>query len=177
MACTFNLLFMHKLILRKITLADCEPISLAFKAQGWDKPVNQYEHYYQLQESGARDVIIAELAGEFSGYLTIMWDSNYGPFKQEGIPEIVDFNVLEKYRRQGIGNALMNEAERRVKLRSPICGIGVGMIKGYGAAQILYVKRGYIPDGRGLFADDQPLDYGDKVIMGDGVILHLTKEL
>ncbi|MEM6346387.1 MAG: GNAT family N-acetyltransferase [Bacteroidota bacterium] len=165
------------LVLRKITLEDCAPISQAFKAQGWNKPQKQYEHYHQLQESGIRDVIIADYQAEFAGYLTIMWESNYGPFKAAGIPEIVDFNVLKKFQRRGIGSALMDEAETRVKKRSPICGIGVGMLKSYGAAQILYVQRGYIPDGSGLYNDDQALDYGDTVIMGDGVVLHLTKTL
>ncbi|MEL7531623.1 MAG: GNAT family N-acetyltransferase [Bacteroidota bacterium] len=168
---------MQALTLRKITPEDCPIISLAFKTQGWEKPSKQYEYYYQLQESGTRDVIIADYAGTFAGYLTIMWQSNYGPFRAEGIPEIVDFNVLKKFQRKGIGNALMDEAERRIKQRSAICGIGVGMLKDYGAAQILYIKRGYIPDGRGIYDDDKQLDYQDEVIMGDGVVLHLSKKL
>lgn len=168
---------MKSISLRKIRLEDCETISLAFQLQGWKKPVAQYERYFQMQENGTRDIIIAELEQEFAGYLTIMWESNYAAFKSKGTPEIVDFNVLKKFQRKGIGRALMDEAEKRVHQVSPICGIGVGMLEDYGAAQILYIKRGYIPDGKGLSYEGKQLKYDDKVIMGDGVVLHLSKKL
>ncbi len=71
----------------------------------------------------------------------------------------------------------MDEAERRVKTVSNICGIGVGMVKDYGAAQVLYVKRGYVPDGRGMTYDNRQLQYGDTIIMDDAVVLHLMKRL
>lgn len=160
-----------------MALTDCTLISAAFQRQGWDKPVEQYERYFLLQEGGIRDIIIAELAQEFAGYLTIQWKSNYGPFQEKGIPEIVDFNVLQKYQRKGIGSNLMEEAEKRIKRVSPICGLGVGLVKDYGAAQILYIKRGYIPDGRGLTSNAKQLKYGDKITIDDGIVLHLTKQL
>ncbi|MEZ4847287.1 MAG: GNAT family N-acetyltransferase [Bacteroidia bacterium] len=74
-----------------------------------------------FSEEGSRDIIIAELNGEFAGYLTIKWESNYIPFKEKAIPEIVDFNVLKKFQRKGIGTALMDEAEQ-VKTSLQICG-------------------------------------------------------
>lgn len=169
--------YMKELILRKICLEDCELISLAFKAQNWEKPVEQFQRYCQMQESGARDIIIAEYAGEFAGYLTIKWDSDYMPFREKAIPEVADFNVLKHLRRKGIGKALMDEAEKRIKTVSPICGIGVGLLEDYGAAQILYIKRGYIPNGRGITYHGKQLFYGDEATMGDDVVLHLSKEL
>lgn len=163
--------------LRKLKLADCIPISMAFKAQGWDKPVLQYEHYFRWQEEGIRDIILAEVSGEFAGYLTILWESNYTLFKERSIPEIVDFNVLKKFQRQGIGTALMDEAEKRISLVSDFSGIGFGMVEDYGAAQILYIKRGYIPDGKGLYYDDRQLVYKDEVTVDDSLVFHLIKEL
>lgn len=168
---------MSSLSLRKISQSDCEKISLAFRNQGWNKPTEQYERYFQMQESGTRDIIIAEYDQEFAGYLTIVWKSTYAPFTEKGIPEIVDFNVLKKFQRRGIGSALMDEAERRVKSVSNICGIGFGMVQDYGAAQILYVKRGYVPDGRGMTYENRQLQYGDTIIMDDAVVLHLIKSL
>jgi predicted N-acetyltransferase YhbS len=165
------------LIIRPITKADAEPISEAFKAQGWYKPVAQYQQYYELQEAGARDVLIAELEGEFVGYLTILWQSAYLPFLKEEIPEVVDFNVLMKHQRKGIGTALMDEAEKRISKVSSYAGIGVGLMKDYGAAQILYVKRGYVPDGRGIHRDSRALTYGDQVVVGDDLVLSLVKKL
>ncbi|MFK7807326.1 MAG: GNAT family N-acetyltransferase [Saprospiraceae bacterium] len=166
-----------KLLLRKIQLSDCEVISSAFKAQGWDKPTAQYEKYFSFQENGERDVIIAEYNQEFVGYLTIKWQSNYPLFQKKGIPEIVDFNVLKKYQRLGVGTALMDEAEERIKRISAYAGIGFGLYKDYGAAQILYIKRGYLPDGNGLIKDNFSVKHGDVVTVDDGLALCLIKEL
>ena len=167
----------ENLILRKILPADCQPISEAFALQGWNKPISQYQTYVKYQESGERDVIIAEIEGIFAGYLTIKWKSDYQPFAQEGIPEIVDFNVLKKYQRRGIGTRLMDEAEARIQKVSEYAGIGFGVYEDYGAAQILYVKRGYIPDGRGLVLDSVSLKYGDQVTIDDSLVFCLKKKL
>ena len=163
--------------LREIRKADCKLISESFQKQGWDKPILQYEEYLRLQENGERAVLIAELDQEFAGYLTIKWRSDYKPFRMEEIPEIADFNVLKKFQRNGIGTRLMDEAERRIKKVSKIVGIGFGVYKDYGAAQILYINRGYIPDGNGLVKDSVSLKYGDVVTIDDGVVFCLKKKL
>lgn len=166
-----------KVKLRKLNLEDCEMISAAFKKQGWDKPVEQYQKYYELQESGARDIIVAIYEDSFAGYLTINWMSSYEPFAQKDIPEIVDFNVLKEYQRKGIGTLLMDEAERRIAKVSSQAGIGVGLYEDYGAAQVLYAKRGYIPDSRGLTRDSIPVKKGVEVVVDDGLVMHFTKKL
>lgn len=166
------------LIIRALQTADCAKMSAAFQQQGWkDKTTAQYEGYLKLQESGERDVLFAEWNGSFAGYLTINWNSTYPPFQRQGIPEVVDFNVLKKYQRQGIGAALMEEAERRIHQQSSFAGIGVGMTADYGAAQILYVRRGYVPDGRGLSWNGKHLQYNDVVTVDDALVLHLLKRL
>ena len=109
--------------------------------------------------------------------ITICWQSHYPPFREQNIPEIVDFNVLPKFRRQGIGAALMDEAERRVAIRSAVVGLGVGMTADYGSAQRMYAKRGYIPDGLGLHSRGQPVQYGQSVPVDDDLVLYLTKSL
>ena len=45
----------------------------------------------------------------------------------------------------------MDAAEALASEASDVVCIGVGMYPGYGAAQRLYVKRGYVPDGSGLW--------------------------
>ena len=166
------------LIIRPLRATDCEQMSAAFQQQGWeDKTTAQYEGYLQLQESGERDVLFAEWKGTFAGYLTINWGSHYPPFREQGIPEVVDFNVLKKYQRLGIGAALMEEAERRIHQQSPHAGIGVGMTADYGAAQILYALRDYVPDGRGLTWNGKHLQYGDVVTVDDSLVLYFRKEL
>jgi len=169
---------MDHITLRKITPSDCIIISKAFADQGFnDKPVSLYERYVNLQEHKIRDIIIAESNGEFAGYLSINWISDYLYFKERSIPEIVDFNVLKKFQRKGIGTILMDEAEDRIKARSPIAGIGVGMYKDYGPAQILYIRRNYIPDGNGLILNSKPIQYGESITMNGDLVLFFTKVL
>lgn len=168
---------MNFLTLRKLKSTDPLIISAAFAAQGWDKPVAQYEAYWHEHQSGARDVLIAEWDDEFAGYLTIVWNSWYPPFREANIPEIVDFNVLLKFQRRGIGTALMDEAERCVAMRGSVAGIGVGLMHDYGNAQILYAKRGYIPDGRGMFTGEKWVTYGDTVRVDHDLTLYFTKHL
>jgi len=163
--------------IRKITEADCKLISDSFQEQGWDKPISQYEKYVQLQENGERDILIAEFNQEFAGYLTIKWESDYRPFQIKSIPEITDFNVLKKCQRNGIGSRLMDEAERKIKRVSDIAGIAFGVHKDYGAAQVLCIKRGYIPDGNGLVKDSIPLELGDEITIDDSIVFCLTKKL
>ncbi len=163
--------------LRAIQKADCQQIHEAFKEQGWIKPIAQYQKYLQYQESGERDVIIAEWDGAIAGYLTINWKSEYPPFQKKGIPEIVDMNVFQKYQRRGIASQLMEEAEKRIKKVSDYAGIGFGVTQDYGAAQILYFKRNYQPDGRGLAKEYLPLKYGDLVTIDDSIAFFLLKKL
>ena len=125
-------------------------IAQAFTDIGWDKPEAQYVRYLDEQTADDRPVLVARVNGAFAGYLTVVWVPHYEPFRQAGIPEIQDFNVLPRYRRQGIGTALMNAAEALIATRSTTEGIGVGLYPDYGAAQRLYVRRGYMPDGRGI---------------------------
>jgi GNAT superfamily N-acetyltransferase len=171
------------LTIRTLESADIAPIAAAFAKLGWGKPASQYEQYLSEQEASQRVVLVA-FSGlqrlqtlEFAGYVTICWQSHYPPFREQNIPEIVDFNVLPKFRRQGIGAALMDEAESRVAARSTLAGLGVGMTADYGSAQRMYVKRGYIPDGRGLHSRGQPVQYGQSVPVDDDLVLFLTKTL
>lgn len=68
-----------------------------------------------------------------------------------GYSEIVDFGVLEKYRKKGIGTKLMDIAEKIAACYSDTVYLGVGLHSGYGSAQRMYVKKGYIPDGTGVW--------------------------
>jgi GNAT superfamily N-acetyltransferase len=156
---------------------DCSVIAAAFKTQGWNKPLSQYRSYWEESLAGKRVVLVAEYETQFAGYVTIVWESHYPPFCKAHIPEIVDFNVLLKYRRLKVGTALMDGAEERVAQHSPVVGIGVGMDADYGAAQVLYVKRGYVPDGCGLFYRGRHPSYGEQVKVGDDLTLYFTKDL
>lgn len=165
-------------VVRLLTETDATRISQAFAEQGWHKSVEQYRTYFEESQAGSRTVLIAETEnGAFAGYTTIVWQSHYPPFLEANVPEIVDFNVLIKYQRRGIGSALMDAAEALIAQRSNTAGIGFGLMHDYGNAQILYTKRGYIPDGRGIFSHGRWLKDGDKLTLGHDVALYLTKSV
>jgi GNAT superfamily N-acetyltransferase len=163
--------------IRLLESQDIPQIATAFATLGWNKPASQYENYLAEQNAGQRTVFVAFVDEIFAGYVTVQGESHYPPFQEANIPEIVDFNVLPHFRRQGIGSRLMDEAEQSVAQRSPVVGIGVGMYADYGSAQRMYVKRGYIPDGRGLFRHGRFVPPGEQVMVDDDLILCFTKQL
>ena len=122
-------------------------------------------------------MLVAEEEDAFAGYLKISFHPTYPYFKELGIPEIQDLNVLPHYRRKGIATALMDHAESLVRKQSPLVGIGVGLHPGYNAAQRLYVIRGYIPDARGVSWQGAYIREGQHLIADDGLVLHLIKKL
>lgn len=166
-----------EIFIRNLEKEDCQIIYDAFQKQGWNKSLEKYEKYLKQQTSGIRQVLIAEYQNEFAGYLTIIWQSSYQPFADKSIPEVVDFNVLIKFRKKGIGSKLMDEAETLIAQKSDLAGIGVGLYSDYGNAQRLYVKRGYIPDGLGIYRNGKHLQPGEKTFVDDGLILYFTKNL
>jgi len=165
------------LTIRLLMEPDIQPIAAAFAALGWDKPASQYARYLAEQEAGTRTVFVAFVENQFAGYVTVLWKSGYPPFRDGNIPEIADFNVLPHLRRQCIGRRLMDAAEASVAERFPVVGIGVGLFADYGAAQRMYVKRGYIPDGRGIFTQGHFVQYGESVVIDDEPALYFTKHL
>jgi GNAT superfamily N-acetyltransferase len=162
--------------IRPFDSKDIPEMARAFDEIGWNKPASQYEVYLAEQTFRLRDVYVATIQGQFAGYLTIAWKSSYEPFRTAGIPEITDFNVLPKFRRQGIGTRLMDQAEDVIARISSIAGIGVGLTPDYGAAQRLYVLRGYVPNGLGVYYKDRPIHFGEEIKVDDHLVLYLTKE-
>jgi GNAT superfamily N-acetyltransferase len=141
---------------------------------------NASEGYFKsllaAQEKGERVVVLACYDKIIAGFVTIKWQSGYPPFIQAGIPEINDLRVLAEYRRRGVATALMDEVEKRVFERSKFAGLGVGLYADYGPAQQMYLRRGYILDGRGLMYQEKPVKPGNNVFVDDDLLLYLTKE-
>jgi GNAT superfamily N-acetyltransferase len=130
--------------------------------------------YVAEEAAGAIATFTAWDDGAFVGYVILRWRSSWFA---EGVPEIQDFNVVRARRRQGIGTALLDAAEARAATRSAVVGIGVGMTADYGAAQVMYVARGYVPDGRGLATHHRTVRYGESVPVDDDLVLYFTRTL
>lgn len=156
---------------------DIEVIASALAEIGWPDRTSVLERYLAEQYAGDRTVLVAHSDRNFAGYVTILWKSNYPPFAEQEIPEINDLNVLPVFRRQGIASALMDKAEKRISERSRVAGIGVGTFQDYGAAQRMYILRGYVPDTLGLFYKGQHVKRSQEVSVDDELILYLTKEI
>ena len=161
--------------IRNIIKSDIESLSHGFMNQGWPGREEILARYFLEQESGEREVLVAEIDGAVAGYVTILPSAKHGPFA-EVYPELSDFNVFEPFQNQGIGNLLLEEAEKRVKLISDKVTLGVGLHSGYGPAQRLYMKRGYIPDGTGVWYQNQPLEMNATIQNNDDLVLYLSKK-
>ena len=162
--------------IRKMQESDIQDLSRGFISQGWPSREEILTRYFKEQESGAREVLVAEVEGAVAGYITILPCAKQGPFA-EIYPELSDFNVFEPFQNQGIGNLLLEEAEKRVRLISDKVTLGVGLHSGYGPAQRLYIKRGYIPDGTGVwYQNHQPAMNAVCEDIGE-LVLYLSKNL
>lgn len=161
--------------IRNMIKSDIESLSHGFMNQGWPTREEILASYFWEQASGDREVLVAEIGGAVAGYVTILPSAKHGPFA-EVYPELSDFNVFEPFRNQGIGNQLLEEAEKRVKFVSSKVTLGVGLHLGYGPAQRLYIRRGYIPDGTGVWYRNQPLEMNATSKNNDDLVLYLVKE-
>lgn len=161
--------------IRNMIKSDIESLSHGFINQGWPGREEVLTRYFKEQESGEREVLIADLTSAVAGYITILPDTKQGPFAGMA-PELSDFNVFEPFQNQGIGNLLMEEAENRVKFFSDKVTLGVGLHSGYGSAQRLYIKRCYIPDGSGVWYRNQPLEMNATIQNNDDLVLYLSKK-
>jgi GNAT superfamily N-acetyltransferase len=168
-------------LIRPLIEKDIKTIISAFNQIAWSKPASLFEGYLKELEQGERLVWVAYVHDQFAGYVTLKWQSAYLSFKEQNIPEIMDLNVLPTFRKLGIGSLLLDTVEKEAATKSQIIGIGVGLYAGedggYGAAQRLYVKRGYIPDGKGVTYNYQPTIPGNSYPLDDDLVLWFTKRL
>lgn len=166
------------LIIRSMEEADAQIFYDEYTAQGWHPDVAYYHMRMRERAEGKCVALTAEYQGRPAGALYVYWAENEGPFKGKGYPVIVDFSVLEKYQRKGIGTRLMDTAEQIAAQRADTVCLGVGLCGAYGSAQRMYVKRGYIPDGSGVWYQNKPcIQYETVCTIDDDLILYMSKRL
>ena len=142
-----------------------------------------YERCLERSEMQEMDVILAFLRDspggeETVGFCLMNWQPKYALFKKTGIPEIQDLNVLKTYRRRGFGRDILVFCEgfAREKGHQDI-GIGVGLDSRFGAAQRLYARMSYIPDGSGVSYDRKQVACGEMRPIDENLCLMMTKPL
>jgi GNAT superfamily N-acetyltransferase len=156
---------------------DADIFVAAELAQGYHVSVDKYLTRLRDAAAGECIALSAEFDGEPAGYINVYFGPHAGPFTERDICCIVDFGVLDTYRRRGVGSALMDAAEAIAAGRGDEVCLGVGLHSGYGSAQRMYVKRGYIPDGSGVWFNDAVCPPYAACENNDDLILHMSKRL
>ena len=141
--------------------------------------VQYFERCLAEQSAGHRVLLLAEEDGALPlGYVQLIWSPVYPLFRRMNIPEIQDLNVIPDARQQGIGSALVDACEALVLEKGyGDIGISVGLHSGFGAAQRLYIRKGYLPDGAGIAYDEITVTAGEMRSVDDLLMLKMTKTL
>ncbi len=137
-----------------------------------------YDRCFERQSLQEIEIIIALCKDKVVGYVLLNWQPKYAYFKKLGIAEIQDLNVISEFRRNGVGQSLVEFCEKLAleKGYSEI-GIGVGLDSSFGAAQRIYARLGYIPDGQGISYDRKQITRGEFRPIDDNLCLMMTKKL
>jgi len=141
-----------RIAIRLMQMSDIRNILLAE-----DDASASSEHYFQKQLNWQKDseslALLAFFEGQVAGYVFLFQKCRWGGLRNLGFPSIVDLFVIKRYRKNGVGTALLNAAEDMAAQYNDKIYLNVPLNSPHGAAQKLYIKRGYVPDGNGLYWD------------------------
>lgn len=141
-----------RITIRRMQAGDIHNIVLA------EDPSSQsggdyFQKQLSWQNDGESSALLAFFDGQIAGYVFLFQKCRWGGLRNLGLPSIVDLFVFEKYRKNGVGTALLDAAEDVASKFSNKIYLDVPVNSKYGAAQKLYIKRGYVPDGNGIYFD------------------------
>lgn len=165
------------ILIREILPSDAKTICEEEIAQGWNQTQEKYLRRIDDHVSKKAIALVAEYNSNVAGYINVYINPTEGSFGGLGHCEIVDFGVLEKYRNKGIGSKLMDVAEEIAFRYSKTVYLGVGLHAGYGNAHRMYIKRGYIPDGKGVWYGNKVAAPYENYCNDDDLVLYLSKDM
>ncbi len=165
-----------EILIRLLREEDGPQLVLEEQAQGWGTTTEKFETRLRDFADGKCIPLCAELDGKPVGYVNLYTEPS-GPFSGTNWPYIVDFAVLERVRGRGVGSALMDAVEALAAETSDTVCLGVGLHSGYGVAQRMYVLRGYVPDGSGVWYGGHVLEQYVPCVNDDELNLFLSKKL
>ena len=161
-------------VVREMDDEDAKRFEEQLHASGY--PLSLYQSYLEETASETCEYVVALYKGERAGFAKLDWQSNYEDFEEKQIPEIKDLWVFEAYRGHGIAKELMKSLEKKAAKRSDICAVGVGLSEEFEAAQGLFDKMGYKPDGKGIFYIESDT-VRDELEVDDNQALMMVKSL
>lgn len=142
-----------------------------------EETVAYFRNQLVNQEKQDCIALIALYKGEIAGYVFLYYKCKWGGLGNCNIPGVVDLFVLEKFRKRGIATSLMDVVEGEAKKYSNKVYLDVCLNSEYGPAQRLYIKRGYIPDGKGVYYEERVCETNADCKNDDELTLCLVKEL
>ncbi|HTT99029.1 MAG TPA: GNAT family N-acetyltransferase [Rhizomicrobium sp.] len=144
----------------------------------WQRDRDVWLERLKAQDEGRMHLSLARQDGKIVGYGYLKFASAYDRFAMFDIPEIGDLRVAERCRGRGIATQMIRYLENIAATRGAgEIGLAVGLYADYGSAQRLYVRLGYVPDGRGLTYQNEPAPAGNSVRVDDDLTLWLVKSL
>ena len=169
---------MKKTAIRKIEQKDISLIvkNFCFPWSSVEATIKKWTRYYNEHQNQSRIVYILEKENEIIGYASLVTISEYLHFKNTNIPEINDVWIAKEWRNQGFGKMFIQYLEQSACLEG-YQQIGVGLYADYGAAQKLYFRLGYIPDGYGVRYNYQPTIPGEIYPLDDELVLWMIKKI
>lgn len=117
--------------------------------------VSYLKRHLECQRRQECSALIATYQGKPAGFVFLYYKCKWGGLANCNIPGIVDLKVFEEFRQKKIATALMDKVEEIAVKHSNKVYLDVCMNSEYGPAQRLYVKRGYVPDGKGVYYEEK----------------------
>ncbi|MEK5237082.1 GNAT family N-acetyltransferase [Paenibacillus sp. FSL L8-0470] len=161
--------------IRPMTQEDIEMIYEGLFDHDISKPLEYIKSCWEENRSKERVTLLVFLESKLAGWGHVVLHPQYPYFREHGIPEIQNFDIIPPLRKLGIGSLLIEALEKEAFMQSDTIGIGFGLYADYGTAQRMYIKRGFVPDGRGIMYNDMPVVPGSQICVDDDLTLFLIK--
>lgn len=142
-----------------------------------EENIQYYQCYLTWQKEGECTFLIALLDGKIAGYVFVLYQDRWGAMADARQPGLADLNVFPWNRRRGVGNALLEKAEEIAARYGDTLHLDVHMTAHAGQAQRLYFRRGYVPDGRGVYHKYKQYDAALGEVDPEDLTLLLIKPL
>ena len=167
---------MSNVQIRKMTYDDIPLICKADNDES-ESNIEYLKNNLDNQDNNKCSALLALYNNQIAGYVFLYYECKWGGLKNQGLPSVVDLIVFEAYRRKGIATALMDFAEREARSINSKIYLDVCLNSEYGPAQCFYIRRGYVPDGAGVYYEQEVLSLNSPCINDDELTLCLVKKL
>lgn len=164
------------LIIRQMSEQDVMPVCRAAGNETAEE-ISYLNRQMTHQKNGECMALLAVYHSMIAGYVFLYYQCKWGGLGGQGIPGIVDLIVFEPYRNKGIAGKLMDAAEKIASEYHDSVYLDVCLNSAYGSAQRLYMKRGYVPDGKGMYYQEKVCPKNAPCKNDDELTLCLVKKL